>query len=86
MKYEDVKVGMKVVPIYKSIGFGGTGLERSFVLRQAKKENQPYLFITGFEIDNPKTILCNSVFEINNGDFFLPEDLIPYEEAQNDRI
>lgn len=86
MKYEEIKIGMKVAPISKSIGFGGAGLDRSFTWRQAKKENQPFLFVTGFEKDQYQVILCNNIFHENDGDFFLPEDLIPYEEAQNDSI
>ena len=79
MKYEEVKIGMKVVPISKSTGFGGTGLDRSYALREAKKRNQPYLFITGFEQDCPDIILCDQNKGTKTGDFFMPEDLIPYE-------
>jgi hypothetical protein len=80
MKPEEIKIGMKVVPINKSIGFGGPGLERSFAWREAQKNNQPYIFVTGTDKDYPGAILCAQEANKNTGDYFLPKDLIPYDE------
>ena len=84
MEFEDVKIGMKVVPISKSVGFGGAGLDRSYSWSKAKEMNQLYLFVTGFDEDDSKVVLCSSSFSditLGNGDFFLSKDLIPYEEV-----
>ena len=79
MKFEEIKIGMKVVPVNKSVGFGGVGLDRSYVFREAKNMKQPYLFITGFKEDKYHVLLCDTKENTYNGDFFMPEDLIPYE-------
>lgn len=84
MKLEEIKIGMKVVPISKSVGFGGVGLYRSYSWRKAKEMNQPYLFVTGFGDYLSKIVFCSEYFSdiaLGSGDFFLAEDLIPYEET-----
>lgn len=83
MKREEIKLGMKVVPINKSVAFGTVGLEHCYSWRKAKELGQPYLFVAGTDIDDLCVILCSAYFsdiELGIGDFFLPEDLIPYKE------
>lgn len=83
MKREEIKLGMKVVPISKSVGFGTVGLDNSYSWRKARELEQPYLFVTGTDIDVSRVMLCSVYFsdiELGIGDFFYPEDLIPYKE------
>ncbi len=74
MKY---KKGDKVVPISKSVW---DSLEESFHWKEAKKINQGYLYINGFD-KQENAYEC--VHESNNyGDFFLESDLIPYVDTE----
>lgn len=84
MKYEEIKFGMKVVPISKSIAFGKIGLQYSYSWQKAKEMKQPYLFVSGIVgRDDSKVILCSDMpipKSEKYTDFFYPEDLIPYDE------
>lgn len=66
----------KVVPVNKSIG---VNLEKSNVWRNAKEREQPFLYFKGKDYTN--RIVCHYNVDVNKeGDYFLLEDLIPYEE------
>ena len=80
MKLEEIKVGMKVVPISKS-GLYGT---KDFVEYMSRKydtvkfiRENGYGFVYG--IENGHVIVNDG---IDGGDYFLPQDLIPYVEPQ----
>jgi hypothetical protein len=66
-------VGNKYVPLKKSTCGDLSG---SAAWNTAKKRNQPFLYLTRIDTD------CLVLNEDNNstGDFFLEEDVIPYEE------
>ena len=76
MKTQALIVGNKYVPTRKTVG---CGLDCSGEWRNAQKMNQPFLYYTGMD----QTYHC---FSYNytpgevHGDFFSPEDVIPYSE------
>ena len=77
MNRDDIKVGIKVVPHAKTIYI--RGLEQSIAWNNAKRMNQPYLFVTSIERDG--SFLLNEVYtpERNaTGDYFNAEDFEIY--------
>lgn len=79
------KVGDKVVPISKSIGIS---LEDCPSWCNAKKNNQPFLYVTNEDnkyYDDKRVISC-SEREKSFGDHFLPEDLTLYVEDTKGEI
>lgn len=75
MRYEDVKIGMKVVPHSKSVGVYSRG---SYMLAQYEKKGLKFLYVTKKRDD-----FC--VLNVNkepdgSGDFFLSSDFEPYIE------
>lgn len=79
MKLEDIKVGMKVIPVNKSIW------DRcdEWIKKNNKTikyfKNKGYLFVSN--IDYEFGIVLSDFDDIGkDGDFFSPEDLIPYEK------
>lgn len=66
-------VGNKYVPLKKSTGGDLSG---SAAWNLAKEKNQPYLYLT--RIDKDHLVLDNN--NSSTGDFFLEDDVIPYEE------
>jgi len=75
MKLKDVKIGMKVIPHSKNAG--EKDLNQSSVWRRVKLNKQPFLYVTGLE---GMTVLLNSEYIKNNGDYFLASDFKPYIE------
>jgi hypothetical protein len=71
-------IGDQVIPISKSIY---SKLDESNVLERARQAGEPYLIIK--DIDNDNThILCTNKGGYG-GDYFLPNDLIPYTPYKN---
>lgn len=77
MKYENIKVGMSVVPHKRSI-WGG--LDTSCCWTEAKRIGQPYLFVV--KIDR-EVIDLHYEYACTSGDCFLPEDFEPYIKEKN---
>ena len=75
MKKEDVIIGMKVVPHDKTAK-NWEGLENSDIWKDALQNNQPYLFVAGFDTYEEFYELSKNSDE--DGDFFNPEDFEPY--------
>lgn len=73
MKFEDVKLGMKVVPHSKTAGCVDL-MESTW--GKAQNQNQDYLFVR--KINNNNTVLLWHT-EIDLGDIFYAEDFEPYE-------
>lgn len=71
-------VGEKYVPLKKTI-FGS--LDNSGVWKRAKEIGQPYLFFIGKDKDGDH-IFSEILNKENTGDFFNPEDVIPYNENE----
>ena len=74
------KIGDKVVPIDKTVNDYGE-LNDSIVWNKAKHDNQPYLYVAGFD-DEEHAYVCSKyiIDDEIDGDFFNESDLIPYEE------
>jgi len=78
MKAGELIIGWKYVPINKTV-MGD--LNTSVVWKNAVKKNQYFLYYIGQE--DVGDYLFSDVFnDKNNGDYFLPEDVIPYVEPQ----
>ena len=69
----------KVVPTKKTAGYNNM-LEKSFHYEKAIKKNQPYLYITGYDIDF-KAYMLNDI-QSNHGDYFNEYDFHLYEEKK----
>jgi len=69
-------VGEKYVPLKKT-KFGS--LDNSKVWKRAKEIGQPYLYFIGIDKDGDH-IFSEILNEENTGDFFNPEDVVPYED------
>lgn len=76
MRFEDIKLGMKVVPHDKT-AYRGDSLSYSGIWKECKKANQPYMYVIRTEDSG---IVCCSDRLGHRGDFFLASDLTPYEE------
>lgn len=76
MRFEDVKLGMKVVPHDKT-AYRGDSLSYSRIWKECKKANQPYMYVIRTEDSG---IVCCSDRLGHRGDYFLASDLTPYEE------
>lgn len=76
---QDLVIGEKYIPIKKSVQDFGP-LESSGAWHRALREGQPYLFYKG--ISNHRHVFSMNAGE--NGDYFLPSDVIPYIEPSTD--
>lgn len=76
MKLEDIKVGMKVVPVRKSIY---KSLEDSIRVKRMREIKQEFLYV--IRVYGDGEISCNENID-NSGDLFLPSDLVPYVEKK----
>ena len=76
MRFEDVKLGMRVVPHSKSVGV--TPLRCSPLWKKCLNDCQGFLYVV--DIENDGIIVCNFQIDSDSGDYFLASDLIPYEE------
>lgn len=76
---QDLVIGEKYIPIKKSVQDFGP-LESSEAWHRALREGQPYLFYKG--ISNHRHVFSMNAGE--NGDYFLPSDVIPYIEPSTD--
>lgn len=84
MKFEDVKIGMKVVPHNKSVWDYSfeEWLKNDFGVAKLFKENG-YLFVTGYCEEETAFTLNNNKEDFEDGDFFLAEDFELYEEGSS---
>lgn len=76
MRKEDVKIGMKVVPHGKTVGFS---LDESNSWRTCKRNKQKFLYVTNIRGD---IVFLNNQNNTGNGDYFRPEDFEPYTEMK----
>lgn len=77
MKFEDVKIGGKYVPHSKSVE-GYTQLDECNYWRDAKDNNQPFLYCVGIEDD---TVVLNwKMVDDGGGNYYYASDLSPYQE------
>lgn len=82
MKKSEIKTGMKVVPISKSI-YGK--LNKSVEWKKAEKIGQKYLHVIDSAYcysKDKKVVMCDVYKNSDTGDYFLPKDLIPYVEVK----
>ena len=90
MNPSEITLGMKVVPIKKSV-MGN--LDSSIVWRNAMGKKQPYLYVVGFSNNKEHRLNKNGKvkkeevleYALNDvkqygGDFFLASDFKPYKE------
>lgn len=70
------KLGDRVVPISKTVP-GWEGLENSRNWRWAREKGQPFLYISDWNDEEDCYVVCSENVG-DDGDFFMPEDLIPY--------
>lgn len=75
MRFEDVKVGMKVVPHSKSIY---SKLNDCNSWKNAKLKSQPYLYVIKISLEEGYVVLNED--EKYTGDYFKPEDFELYEK------
>lgn len=73
MKKEELIVGNKYIPLKKST-YGN--LDESSAWKNAQKIGQNFLYLTRIDFDH---VVLNETMSFT-GDYFLPEDIIPYEE------
>lgn len=78
MKKSDVVIGMKVVPIRKSVGLGGRSLKCSVVWEQAKEIGQKFLYVIG-ERQMVRGFSLGLKKDSSSGDWFKPRDFRLYE-------
>lgn len=79
MELKDIKAGMKVVVISKSIG---DCEEDSNVFRECKE--QGFLYVDHLFSDlNTTTIVLDYKTNSGTGDYFLPQDLVPYIDIKD---
>lgn len=83
MFIEDIKIGMKVVPISKTIILNNgepsvRPANSSVAYRAALSEGQEYLYVVAVDIRRER-ILCN-IREARGGDYFKEYDLEPWVE------
>ncbi len=76
------KIGDKVVPLKKS--HWNTNLDTSIAWKQAKANNQSYLYITVIKKNN--LYLLDSNYPSIGGDYFKESDFIPYNPIPYKRI
>lgn len=74
MKKSDVRIGMKVTPLSKSIG--ATPLHRSYMWKQALEKKQKFLYV----IRVGRYITLAEDKKSTHGDWFHPSDLVPYPQ------
>jgi hypothetical protein len=80
MKNEDVKIGMKVVPIRKTATNWGSGkLSDSYCWTRAKNMDQPYLFVVSYDEEDRAWVLGEYKNMPSCGDFFRARDFRLYE-------
>lgn len=80
MKAGELIVGRKYVPINKTV-MGG--FNTSVVWKKAIKKNQYFLYYVGQDEDGH--YVFSDIFNDKiDGDYFLPEDVIPYVEPQKE--
>lgn len=86
MKSKDVVIGMRVVPHSKSRNIHQRiiGLEGSAVWNRAKENNQPYLYVHGWDKDTQAWLLTDIPYspEFSTGDYFLAKEFEPYVGEQ----
>jgi hypothetical protein len=80
MKAGELIVGRKYVPINKTV-MGG--FNTSVVWKRAIKKNQYFLYYIGQD-ENGCYLFSNIFNDKIDGDYFLPEDVIPYVEPQKE--
>jgi hypothetical protein len=83
MKFEDIKIGMKVIPISKTYGYYSYSSIDSYFFKKKdtfnKLKKNGYLIVEGFENSNtimPKDHLEKEDAIVLEGDFFHSRDLI----------
>ena len=77
MKLKDVKIGGKYVPHSKTVrGFGE--LDECNHWRDAKDNNQPFLYCVG--IEGAKVVLNWEMVDNGRGNYYYASDLSPYQE------
>jgi len=82
MKHEDVKIGMKVVPLRKTAGLERV-LINSLHWQEAKILSQPYLYVINY--DDHCWLLSHREIHIGSqvaGDYYNASDFEPYEELE----
>jgi len=75
----DIKVGMKVIPHSKTPYGINTELSDSAVWGRAKRQNQPFLYVTGWE--DKDTLILGCDMDYNSGDFYRINDITLYEPS-----
>ena len=83
MFIEDIELGMKVVPVSRTIS--STNIRpanHSLIWRKAKCRGQPYLIVVRLPKGIEDRILCN-IDKGLDGDYFQEWDLEPYIEKEN---
>ena len=71
------KIGDKVVPISKSVGWS---LDGSTNWDKAVESGQNYLYVKLY--DEEGRITCGVYKEVNSGDYFLESDLVHYRRIE----
>lgn len=81
-KNQRVKIGMKVVPTQKPAKGWEESLENSVICIRAKLNNQPYLFVIGYDPEEHAWILNDKLGSPDDigGDYFRKADFAPYVE------
>ena len=75
MKFEDVKIGAKVIPFNKTIG--SLGLDSSEMWKIASEAKQKFLYVV--DIDKlKKQIVLNHCKDDKNGDLFSSDNFKKY--------
>jgi hypothetical protein len=75
----DIKVGMKVIPHSKTPYGINNELLTSVVYGRAKRQNQPFLYVTGWE--DKDTLILDYDMNHNSGDFYGIHDITLYEPS-----
>lgn len=84
MKHEDVKIGMKVVPHSKTDSGTVEFLENSSIWKLAKSNNQSFLYVVDFSIENYSWVLNSddTTAWTTHENLFNASDFEPYIEEK----
>lgn len=78
MKFEDVKIGMKVVPHSKTVA-GYNDLQNSCEWKRSIKKGQQFLYVARMDMGR---IILSETDDTIEGDYFLASDFEPYIEKK----